>query len=974
MTDSTKSYSDEMRYLVADPARALQLAVRKITEQSGFEIGDPTNPVVQVLEFAAMVGATAVDEIRSHARLAFPSMAITPEELYGHMADSTLSGVFASPSSVTLKVSFNEMELKNLAIPYGNLGVRRIEIPKNTAFSVGQHTLSIEYPVYIDFLPHGGVKVSQSGEPSPAYALSINRLPTVSFNNYNDTRDRWITIDIPVYQFKVTSHRMLISGIGSLTKKINFSDQFMVARVMQYNPGMSKWVDMAVSYSKASYDIEKPTAIVTVGGGHVEVSIPHIYYRSGQVSDECLVLLYTTAGEVEIDMSTISAANYSVTWQDHTADQVSPYSAPLSNIASMAAFSVDTLTGGRNGLSFQKLRKRVIDGVMVNSDAPISKQQVASLLDDSGFNLELYTDNVTERIYLASKDLEVPESVSLDIAGSDVAGAGSAIMNIIISPADEVGKRGVIDNGKRMTFTPDALYITENGVSRIVGPSEILELETVSPEALVSLVNSRNYAYSPFHTVISLDRGVSGRTYYFGQPAIDSVLFIGENTTYREQVTANSHTLSRTTAGWKLTVVCGESDALKELADDKLKMQIRFIPHGETKPVYRNATMVGKTQDGNRVFEVAFETTWDVSPDEGVIVSGFDMFRNDVGKYAMSLNSSIELMVIVESSGVVGSRSTELDEMLGDHLIDSDGVTIIFAEKITVALGSDLKELWTETRLVPAEYPYERYSEDIPKRYPTDVLKREGGKLVMESDDEGHPRPVVEFHAGDVILDQFGDVVYEHRAGDTVLNMDGYPEIIGPRKRKVSIDLLVVDGIYYFANTASDDLYKEKIPSKVVSWIRDIISPIAGKLLAGTRLLFKPQQTLGLIEATVDNNIKKFILAEQHFVVDVYCPTFVYTDLALRERLAQYAKVKIAETISGNVVTNEAITAAVFSALSTHCSAVKVSGLGGNDYSVISISNATSRLRIGKVLKTVPDGTFETKDAIVVNFHRHDPL
>ena len=116
------------------------------------------------------------------------------------------------------------------------------------------------------------------------------------------------------------------------------------------------------------------------------------------------------------------------------------------------------------GIDFATLRSRVIYNSSGNQQLPITNSQLTSSLYNLGYTFIKDVDNITNRIFLATKKLPVP------ISKTTTSGAGFMIGTIQgshknFSLADN---KNTYDNGNRLTLSSDVLYEQVNGVTKIV--------------------------------------------------------------------------------------------------------------------------------------------------------------------------------------------------------------------------------------------------------------------------------------------------------------------------------------------------------------------------------------------------------------------------------------------------------------------------------------------------------------------------
>lgn len=160
-----------------DPGNIQRTALDALEEayDGEYDLTDPTNPFIFLLEASAVQAAAAGVQNDIALRKLYPTLAENEEDLYRHMADEDYIGRFALPSTATFSLLFSKEELIAQAVSTGSTGVRLITIPRNTVFVVSETYFGIHYPINIRVLENDAIQVLyDTSLESPLETLTTN--------------------------------------------------------------------------------------------------------------------------------------------------------------------------------------------------------------------------------------------------------------------------------------------------------------------------------------------------------------------------------------------------------------------------------------------------------------------------------------------------------------------------------------------------------------------------------------------------------------------------------------------------------------------------------------------------------------------------------------------------------------------------------------------------------------------------------
>lgn len=969
MTDLIKKVGDVRN----NPANIQRAVLSGLEEALGgtYDLVDPTNPFIFLLESSCATSAASIQRSEALLRKQYASLAQDEQDLYHHMTDSDYANRFAVPSRVNMTMLMSLDEIHEKAMDAGN-GVRKMVIPKDTVFEVESMHFTLHYPIEIRVMPHGGVQlVYDASIENPLRTLESNlleweivRTPVGEGENANL---KFIMFHIPVDQYKIEDHYDQLNQSSGFTKTYPFTDQFYYGRVyLATGPG-GEWEEIKSTHSEQVYDPNKPTALLTLLEGQLRIHIPQIYFNNNLVGRGIRVDIYTTRGEVELSLGRYQPSSFKASWKDLSKNE-SPFVAPIRSFSTMTMFSTDRVRGGRNALSFDVLRGRVIDNALGPVQIPITEAQLTARLDNLGYDIIKDVDNITNRIYLASRTLPNPSI-------PEVTSATACNISTLQISARELAKLdGVYDNEIRMTIKAGTLFENNQGIVSPLNDDVLTQILDANPENRVQLINERRLSYSPFHYVLDMTEDVFDlRAYDFSRVQIKSKTFIEENESLRLEVSTMRYGITQNDDGFKISIVTRSGAIFRGLDDEQVKVQMSYIPDGDIDRAYLNGTLVGRTDDDEYIFEFNLDSSFDVDRQGRLLLTSFKMFDLEPRKTPTPLNTRFDLFFIVENYNVDGAEFSELDNRKGAYLLDESS-RVVIQESLNVEFGRSLDGLWSRARTVAGSLDYLRYENDVMAYYENTVYARdENNLIIIDYDNEtGDVSYQIEHQEGDPVLDADGQHVVRHYAGDVKLDAEGSPIPISGRALLRQMDLLLFEGVFAFVTDQRTQRVAEEARDTISTWVHEDIGGLASQLLENTRLWFYPQTTFGDVEALVEEANPTSLNANQSFRVKFYLSRLGYDNADLRGDLAETAIGEISKALKRTRISVGEIATSIRQNSSEEVYDVVVSGLGGSaEYEMVTLRDTSSRLGIRKRPTVLPDNTITVQDDVTIEFVRH---
>jgi hypothetical protein len=956
----------EFRY---NPAGIQKSAIALLREISGGEIDivDPTNPVVFCLEASAINTAAFMIENKTLNRKQYPFAAQTPEELYPHMSDKDYVDRFAVPATTKIFFLMSETELLERLVPEpGNTGISKLVLPRNTYVTVAENTVfSIQYPVEIRRMAHGGLQIVHVvDQVSPLQTLTTNIVPWTVITADNGVK--YIGFELEMQQFSILSRTASANQSTGLKLEIDFQNQFYYCRVWVDN-GDGTFTEMNTTHTDEVYDSNVLTAVLKVVDTHLTVKIPQVYMSLGLLNKSIRVDVYQTLGPISIELGNYQPDQFVATFHSLNKAELDSYVAPLKAMRSMRVHSTRIASGGSNAMTFEQLRQRVIKNAIGSPNLPITNAQIESALARQGYQVVKNIDNITNRVFLATRPMPTPDADSELITAAP---AGIGMLSVRLS--DAVLIDSIIDNGNIITITPDTVYRRSGGVVQLVPTSEVITIKALAPDQQAITVNNGGYMYSPFHYVLdSTGNEFTIRPYYLDSPVVESKSFIGENDTTLYQVSTGSHLLTRTQSGYKLRIQTSSSDEFKALDDSEVFVQLAFLPTGDTKRAYILGELIG-LQDNERVYEFDLSTNFAIDKNHEMSMLKFQMF--DLSDRIVNLPLLTEFDVLYSTNVEMGPQwqISDIDPKLGHFQLPTN-IKAITNEQFKIRLGYHLDYLWTRVRSVVTEESYERWEVDVPAVYESDVYERDlvtgaaftvvNGELVYN----------IIHHKDDPVLDGNNDPVFKFRKGDVKFDTYGAPILKNGRDMQRQMELFLVEGTYYFATNQVSADYRKRLVLTIVDWLIDDLPNMGSNLLEQTRIYYYPTNTLGSVDAMFSSGLTTSLNAGQAFEVTLYVRANVYSSLELRNTITRKTVLTISKALESKTVSMSNIINDLRTAYEADVISLDVRGLGGaSNLNVITMIDDASRLSIKKELVARSDETLGLSDAVKVEFIRHE--
>ena len=944
-------------------------------------IVDPSNPVALCLEVSAVLVAAAMEQNSTNTRKLYQSLTLNQEDLYLHMSDKDYINRFSTPSKTTFKLYLQKEELLKRLVYDPNTGNKKLVIPRNTVFRAMDTKFSIQYPIEIRQLSHGGVTVVYDTTiPSPIKILDSN---VIKWDFVTDTKNNggtWLMMEIEVDQFEIISKRDVVTQAVEFSTEILLTDNYYYTRVF-YELNNS-WVELETTHSAQVYNLYKPTAILKVLDKSVVIRIPQIYVNSNLLGRKLRIDVYQTKGKLDMILGEYNKDAFGAQWLDlDYINALSKFSTALTVFNNLMTFSTGNVTGGSNPIPFEKLREMVIYNSVGPTLIPITPDQIKDSLEVSGYKIIKHIDHVTNRTFLATKPMLEPRKITVtDVNTTDVkqetllSSAIASMCTIQLTLNDLIGNPYIVTNNNAMTLTPSLLYKTENNIISIIPISTQAKLETETNANIAKVINAGSYLYTPFHYVLDNTNNVfSVRPYYLDSPNILLKQFINENDTTNIQVSTDYFNITRTTLGYRIGITTFSDTNFKSINPSDITVQMMVTLANQQTRLYINGKLIGRDDKGELAYEFDIITNYHITDKHNIQITNFTTNANDQYTAELPLITDFDIIFTTTKNMSAYWKPNAIDKILGRHLLEHNSFGISH-ERLRIQMGTSLENLWARCKTVVSGADYKTWEQDIPYVHEEDVLQRnaDGGTIFFDANNV--PYTVIKYKKGDPILDDKGNIVYKHRVGTVKLDhVTNEPITINPRKLLRQFDLFLIEAAYRYANDDITKFYKDEMVSSLVTWISEDISRLQKEALEQTKIYFYPKNTLGTISVMVEAGKITKINAAHRFKLKLYVSNKVYSDFSLRQELSNTTIKGIINGLQGTTITVGTIRSNLRDLYGEDVIDFSINGLGNNgDIISMKLISESDHCSIAKRLVVKGNGKLAVEECVDIEFIKHE--
>lgn len=849
------------------------------------EYSDPSTPFIMLLEASALSQADITLAHYQHLQKVYAKMATTKEDLYHTMTDEDFVGAFAYPSHGVIMLASPYNDIKSLAKRLDDTNIYHFIIPEGTVFTAGEFKFMVARQVDIRFMPKGGLQIIYSNSTLNDVFNFESNLINYEVKNIGIKGETlpFIAIDIDVFQMVVTSKEDTASETSGYNKTITFKDQFFMCRV--YTRSMNntgQWVGLNVTHSKMNYDIAVPTATITLLENAVKIKIPDIYFSKGLISSTVLVEVFTTKGNAMLNLyefgdgTTIKLGLPESKYYQVT--QTAPC-AMIKSLTSSLLFGKSNIVGGINVPTFDTLKERHINHALTRK-RPVSDIEIRNRLIDYGFDVSLSEETVTKRLFLGSREL--PPSTF----GKNTAFATTTMASLYTTLDKLRLNARVIDNGRRLTILPSALYSISGKNIQILDGIVADKLELMDADTLSQHVKNADYACTPFYHVLdSTGSTFEYRVYQLDSPKITNRSFVNINTTTEVTFGSSNIVVEFREPNYYITVFAKSSGEFDTSLIPKIFTQLTYTTPDKSYIGAINGRYVGESTDNEYIWEFKIETGLDIDVKNQMNVKNILIKNNELIETQMLLKQPFNLIYGLNDYTTTGLQKTEMDKLVVSH---SGEYVAMVQESLIVTFGKHLDSLYTRSRSIKGNNQYQVYTDDVYDVYTENIYEIDevtGAPKYKIVD--GKMQFNIIHKKGDYVLDHEGHKVVKYEAGSIKKDGNGEPILVAEGIVDRTIDLFLINAIYRFASHANDRNYYASLGDTVVGYIENYIEPVGNDVDNGTKIKFYPKVNLGEVLVRGGEETQFTVNSALPFTLRVALSEEKYSSMSFREEIQQ---------------------------------------------------------------------------------------
>lgn len=897
-------------------------------------------------------------------------------DLSQHMSDEDWENVFATPSTTTLRYSIPIEEIRKRAIPFTTIDgeltnfYKKLVIPKDTIFTLPGSEFWLAHAVEFRLMEHGGVQVVYDTLQTNPFADLGTNYPDRTFSTLKDVE--YVSVLLPCKQISIKEIPNKTSNdlVGfSLTE--TFDDKLFRIRAFITPWGSSDRIEMTVVFKRTNYDPAYPTMVIDlVGDNQFTASIPSVYLQNGLGTGNVTLLVYTTKGAYERDLTTLNETYHKASYYNYnnTKGTLGDYEKNIIGVDGVYISSETPITGGADAMAFQDIKNMVIYGHRLR-DHPISEIDLTQMFKLNGYTTIKAVDYPNYRLYRVTRDLPDQNDKPYDTDETVTTTSSIGIyVGSVLNSLDEIVGLGVAkDNGGRVTIMPGTIIDVTESTPVFYNALTTDQLINSNLKNKVDVSAAKTLVGLPYHYVLDTTNSQARlRAYYLDKPYIVDQSFFYENPYLGLSLGVSKNGVSITNDGERyiIDIVTTSSDAYKAIPDSSLGIQLAINIGSDGAAKTLRGSLVGKNSDGERMWRFIIETNFDLDADDLIYFKGFRQYGEVKAAVSSKLTETLNFIFTYQGTGQKEKSSS--DKKIDQTLFDSVQTSIVETE-FNVRFGRTLPNLYTFIRPMIGADEYVTYEENVPETYTDTEFKYENKELVVVDG-----KAVVLHRAGDPVLDDSGNVQYKHLIGQTVYDSNGQPILKAPRKVLYYWDFIGVDYNYYLSQDEYDTEYLQSSIATIADTIMDNLASLTRNRLERTYVMFKPKSTIGFTDVVVNENISMQIKNDLRFSVTYYLSHEGVVNKNLKNSLITSTHKAINDLRKKKTLSSSSVIKALHDPAEQNIKDVKVLIYSGAQLiDVISNVDDTNGFGVKKKLAITADNFLTVKEDIEVLFKEH---
>ncbi len=917
---------------------------------------DANNSFMFLVEAFSRVVSEATNAMDTKLSGLYPIRANTTNELYNHLSDFDYVGFFSYPASLKLSIMLHRDYLIKHAVKVPDTNYKLVVIPADTIFSIGRFKLGLYYPIHIKINTIiNSISASyDTTEINPLKSLATNNLE-VRANNFEGVD--LISIEFDTYQFDKTVFKETINPEIGFIKRYKFDNKFYAIRIFDIGSGEKK--ELAYTMSDSVYDLERPTANLKVYPETNEIGIyfPQVYFTSNKLSRQIQVELFSTIGELDASLANLKLSDITANFSLSSPNTALTYTNILKNIPTVVISPMaNRIVGGSNSFTFKQMKDYTV--YHNNSfSVPITRMDLERFFARNGFKYMPKIDNLTDRRYYAYRKLYMDD---LELG---VTCGGLTLPYLTDTPRQDV----IYQNDDTIVILPTAIYRYIPTIKKfeILTDDAEASLTNAAGNQLVQLINNEHYFCNPHHVVVSTaDRYPACTLYDLLTTEVTNITFLEENIYLSAQLSVTNvviRHMNNGAGGYIVRAAVRRSEELKDVDPSELNCYLTI----NSKTGYRvgvRGTFVSKYGELD-LYDFALETNYRINEDK-ITLTNLRSNNGLLNEYEVLLSGVMQIATFVKKSRY---PDVAQDTSILNYLtVDDNSWLGVSLQSFDYSLGSDLSDVLDTNILTNwTNVTYQTYEVDVPLTYEHDVYElNTDGTLKYSIDPITNAFVLNKLHAiGDVVYSD-GEIVYKHRATDTIVDINGNPLPVASRMKDFTFALSAFE--------YSQRLIKADFLEAVAKDLRayyETIREMNLSVLENTDIYFRPIVTTSTGRYKINNNTTIESSLELEFEFNCYVSQAVMDDDNMIKVIEDRIHVIIADNVSSDILSLTEIANSIKSELVDYLISIDTITLNGSGeiQTLVNVEIDKSP-KMGMRLAIGRDGVYEYVPKVKINF------
>lgn len=785
-------------------AEAIENKVLKSDEEFSSK---PESVIALLLSGIGELSEISFFEQRMYLNEVNASTAILYETLMAKLLDSELSNVFALPSSAMFLLAFPKKALIESAIVDAKTNTKHIRLNKECKFAfLSSQTFTLDHSIDIYISDYNSAKpvfkanFDLSDKTNSGLSVISNSVLNVRPATYNGVE--YIVLNVPARNMARTTYNNIINSSDIPDETYAYTNHLMGFEVLYKENSNSSWRKLN-GYPEGRDALDGFNYDLTTDGAEKFVKI--MFGRNSNafkptIRSELKIVIYTTdgkAGNIKIPNIDENLDNLQFYMQQDTTNE---YEAAMTGIQVLCSVRSTESTGGRNQMSFEELRKYVIN--RGSSNKILSYADLKNKIEDySGCSIEKtrHDFNLDIKINTTLKEID-----SSDIIAS---GYGNMYFDFneiperteikarILKPTD-VYKLNTDDNTYRYQKEKESYtkyaenYGKEDQAQQVSFPFFIkwTNTNTISAKVFDLSANDIYTLSTSFYDAISLDNVTITNFKVQRNPSTE---FPTQEEIDRE-IEGNYFINFYAVLGDSLfEIVKNEIDAADENNDPTLVLRVLFTNKNTKQTYFADAYIESYDEAAKRVEVVSvLKTNNNINDDGNICFTDYCIVPTPIPNipiryYYLEPTIDIGIAVLFKSKEIAKNRDVTYDKYLRDDELEAGYYVGIMYNSEDIVLGKELTDSFnfiSEVKMKNLEY--QRYEEDEYEKYLSNVYDYdEKGNIKIIDVETTLPDGTlfiskemsILHQKGEIKVDKDGNKVIAHKKGDLIYDSNGRP-------------------------------------------------------------------------------------------------------------------------------------------------------------------------------------------------------